>query len=296
MGCVLAMVAACGPSTPTPDESQSSGGTLAESSTTVDVTSEGTEVGPTTEGSVSDSTSSASESDSTTDFVACPDIHEGDLIVDDSTDLESVRTIRAITGSLSVTNFSGTELQSLGCLRTVDGDVNIYDNPNLATLSGLAQLGSIGLGLNVSRNPMLTSLDGVGHIESLPSVSLWSNASLAQMGLNNVEQIITLSIGSPCTTDDQPDPAYDNPNLTAIDGLEDLRSLGDVQIGSQSGLVSLSRLHDLAGRGFIPNHSFINHNSNLPYEQVELLEDLGAEVDSCGSLGEPVSHVCYCPK
>jgi hypothetical protein len=69
----------------------------------------------------SSETTTASSSGTTAEDTVCVDVFEGDLVVDSMTDLEALRTLRMVTGQLTVTELEGAvDLQFLECLAAAD--------------------------------------------------------------------------------------------------------------------------------------------------------------------------------
>jgi hypothetical protein len=238
-------------------------------------------------------TAGSSGSDSNAGWPDCPDVHEGDLMINDTTDVDAFALVGHVTGSVRVIGYSGTDLQFLSCLHRVDDYVWISQSPNLQNLTGLGNLDQLG-GLLLRLNPGLTSLDGLGSVETLVSLVIWGNAALVSLDLSQLRHLNLLTIGT-CDFNFEQGEDFDNPLLQDLDGLTALESLGGLTISSQSGIVSLGRLHDLAAEGGFENYpTIINNNPNLPYEQIELLEELAGELSSCGNLGEPAGNECYC--
>lgn len=297
----LALGFACGP-----DQvpgSHSSGGTVGDS------TGQGNEDGAS--GTSSDmsstaSTSSTSDGSSTSDESStgtwmdpdCPDIHEGDLYIDATTDVDDLRLTGRVNGYIVAENLDGQNLEFLGRLHVVEQSLVIRDNPNLTNLAGLDELHYVGGILNIHDNPALVSLEGVGPVKELLGLAVYGNASLASLDLPELEVLTALRIGVCSNVDFE--PLGDNPNLENLDGLSALQMFTNIDIGSQSSLSSIDRLHDIAADGgFKGGLSHINHNPSLTYEDVELLIQLGGrdaqDLYHCMNLSEPETNDCICP-
>jgi hypothetical protein len=107
-------------------------------------------------------------------------------------------------------------LERLGGVLSVKGDLVVVDNELLASCSGLDNLGSVGRDLILSGNPKLTNLD---HLNSLSKVSrdlnIVGNGALKSLdglvGLKSVERNLQIS---------------DNENLVELTGIGGLTFLG----------------------------------------------------------------------
>jgi hypothetical protein len=265
-------------------------------------------------GSGTTNSSSGSESDSTNDSMSttmaqsstegesssgpwidpdCPDIHEGTLTIDGTTDVDALRLTGRVTGNLVVKEFEGQDLEFLACLHVVDWGVAIRDNPNLTSFLGLGSLNHIGGGVWIDGNPILTTTADLGPVAKLGVLDVGGNGSLTALDLPHLEAVDSLLVGE-CRFSFQ--PSYDNPMLQTLDGLSGLTSLGEVIIGSQSSLVSIARLHEIAAAGGMHGDASFNHNPSLPIEDVELLVQLSNRfVLHCGNLGESETNACSCP-
>lgn len=306
----LLLAFGCGPSSGADDGGESAQGTAGSAT---DATGTGTDgPGISDSGGPHDSTNAGSleggagsssssepttgdESDSAAGWPDCPDVHEGDLSINDETDLGALATTGRVTGGIDVAGYSGPDLQFFSCLHAVEGTVLIRNNPNLTSLSGLENLEEFDGLLWVLRNPSMTSLEGLGEVTSLSGLAITGNDSLLAIDLNQLEELGSLHIGN-CPFGPGEGELADNPNIENLDGLSGLQSVYEVVIGSQSSLVSLGRLHEIAAAGgFSGSLSTFNYNSSLPYEEIEILEQLsGYDLYSCGNLGEPERNWCYC--
>jgi hypothetical protein len=100
-------------------------------------------------------------------------ILEGD---DDPSILEGVRRVE---GSLRIDRTTLTNLDFMGCLEEVTGDVMIYGNDALTNVDGLWSLRSIGTDFVFGHNDALTDFDGLPNVETMVgSVVVDGNASL----------------------------------------------------------------------------------------------------------------------
>lgn len=290
-------VGACGPDS-TSAEGSGSGQSATGSSATAsssgptagassEATASGAESGPATS-----STSDSGEATTGSGIPGCPDLHVGSLTIDEATDLDALRTLgRVAEGAVRIENLEVPDLEFLECLHAVDYRVEIYGNPGLTSLDGLANLTQAGA-LSLGDNPNLVSLGGASGLTELEVLEIGANSLLPSIDLPGLERIGMLSVGG-CT----PLPGADNPALTGLSGLSGVEDLAHVVVGDQSGVVSLAKLHELAASG--DNFAaWIARNPSLPYAEVEQLLQLASpesSIFSCGNLGEPKRNSCQCP-
>lgn len=148
----------------------------------------------------------------------CTEI-EGDLLIGSwngnatITNLDSLECLTSIGGRLDIVNCENLmNLSGLGNVSSIGDWLVIYTNNSLIDLSGLQSIATIGNGLAIENNNSITSLYG---LESLISVggqlSINYNTNLTNLsGLNSLNEINgSLSI-------------MNNMNLTDISGIENL--------------------------------------------------------------------------
>ncbi len=128
-------------------------------------------------------------SNSTGESVEClvEIIHQGDLVVTDATQEESLRCIVDVTGRLTISDTKTlVGFSALGSLRHVGNDVMIVGNAALINLEGLRSLERIDGGglygeLIVQDNPSLTDITGLRALERIDSVLLRDNDALTAL-------------------------------------------------------------------------------------------------------------------
>ena len=272
-------LSACGPGAPAePPESVGSGtgGKVAESSS-------------------SGSSSTGGEGSSSTAAEPCGEVVEGDVTVSAPADAEALANVREIEGVLRI---SGWERESFighfPCLERV-GNLRILDSSSLLTLSGLERLRMVEYGISIARNASLTSLDGLSSVEGVGGLFVASNPALARIDLPAAVELHWIEIGG-CAFD--PDTALESTNgITTLDGFESLESVGRVVVSGQAELESLPAIRRLLDAGAQGGEVIIQHNPNLPIEEVDDLRSRSWEqwsFYSCGNLGEGEDARCFC--
>ena len=135
--------------------------------------------------------------------------------------MDDIAGYTSVTGWLEVFETEAQCVDFLACVEEVGHDVTIYGNPNLATLTGLDALESIGTfddgNIIIGSNHALEDFDGFNGLETIPgSLSIREHDALERVsGLQNLETIgIDITI-------------QQNPVLAELPGLHELlRVLG----------------------------------------------------------------------
>lgn len=234
----------------------------------------------------------------------CVDVHEGDLDLDASSDLESLRTLRQVTGRLRIHGVETEDLGFLECLESVGGVLSIRYNPSLRSLQGLERLESVGLavgyvGLSVTDNPALESLSGLDSLRWVPTLTIHGNASLSHLGLDHLEGVLDGFYIGGCSQDGEGAPAVmsgNNPSLTVLDGLSALEDVGALIVSGQESLTSLEPLRLRAQAGAEFGDIQFKGNPTLTIDEIEALLDAAGvtlDEDVCGNAGGPTECSCW---
>jgi hypothetical protein len=93
-----------------------------------------------------------------------------------------------IDGNVEIGGNDITNLDSLGIITTIQGNLEVSDNPNLSGLSGLTNVTAIGGILIIYNNDLLTSLSGIDNIDtaSIEELYIVSNDNLSYCNIVNV--------------------------------------------------------------------------------------------------------------
>jgi len=116
----------------------------------------------------------------------------GDLAVSGVTSLAPLSQLRAVNGTLSVTNTQVEELTDLGSLASV-GRLEVRGNSHLFTLDGLSQLRSARQ-VVLEGNPQIRTLDGLSGLHSLELLSIHETSLYSLHGIENVSQVNELDL------------------------------------------------------------------------------------------------------
>jgi hypothetical protein len=147
-------------------------------------------------------------------------------------------------------NKSLTSLTGLESLQSIGHSVRIEKNDSLLSLIALENLQSIGGELRIQSNPLLTNLNGLESLQSI-GTDFWvgANESLTSLsGLGNLQ-----SIGSGFYI------GY-NDSLLSLNGIENLQTIGGLSIHGNPVLPNLSGLGNLQS---IEGDFSVYHNDAL---------------------------------
>ena len=234
-----------------------------------------------------DGSASASSTDSG-GATPCSEVVEGDLELDAQADLEAVRSVREIEGTLAITG-SVVDLEALGCLESIRGSLQIHDTAGLGDLSGLEGLTHVGGQLWVARNPDLASLDGLSSLRFASWINL-SHNGITHLGLPALQATDSITIGD-CLPEDEGEPLLED-----LDGLDALLALTTVSVHHAPNLAALSGLQAFAERGGSVAIVKLWFNEQLDPATIDALTDAdpGISLDACGNAGQSTER-CWCP-
>lgn len=123
---------------------------------------------------------------------ACDELHNltGNLEIGPGTDPQTLACVRSIDGELEILALTdGDILENLGNLAVVTGGVTIHDNPGLTDLPGLGCLRSVGP-LHIQANAALTDLDGLAGLRDVSSLRIEDNHALSSLaGLADLRHV-----------------------------------------------------------------------------------------------------------
>lgn len=130
-------------------------------------------------------------------------------------DIDAFSGVTSISNSLILQGTALTNIDAFSSLTAVGGSViNIIDNSQLQSISGLAGVTGFSGTYYVRNNPQLASLNGIGGEPGLTGLVIWNNDALT-----HVDQLSGLE-----TVSNQYSELVvrDNENLHNVDGLSDL--------------------------------------------------------------------------
>ncbi|KAI9094629.1 hypothetical protein DFS34DRAFT_628536 [Phlyctochytrium arcticum] len=191
-----------------------------------------------------------------TNFLGSLKITGGDIV-----DLNALANIQSIQLSLDLAVTSLKTLTGLANLRTVGENFFIHDNPQLANVFGLNTLTSVAGGLLIYQNPVLVSIAGLASLTSINAdkspkyqfgLSIYSNPRLAGLdGIENLKSVgmmVDLRNNTLLTTIDKIPAGPFAINAISIEGMPNLKSLAPLSAfnsGVNGTAVSISRLDSL---------------------------------------------------
>ncbi len=236
----------------------------------------------------SESSTTQASSDTSGASSPCPEVLEGDLILETQEDVEAASLLREVNGNVTITG-DITNLESLGCLETIQGYLSIRDTQGLLDLAGLHAVTDIGGQLGVYDNPELETLAGLSTLRYASWIHLSGNG-ITHLGLDRLQATNVITIGD-CLPESTGEPLLED-----FDGLESLLALGAVEIFGSPRLAGFSGLQAFAQRGGSLNRLKLWFNEQLEPETItEVTEAFGeVSVDVCGNGGGSQDE-CFCP-
>lgn len=148
------------------------------------------------------------------------------------TNLDGLGAITLVDGNLNVFgNLALANINGFGALTSVSGNLDFRDNSALTSLDGLGAITRVGAGVNLQRNSALTSLDGLGAITRVEGIlSVNSNPALTNLnGLGAITSVNVLSF-------------VGNDALTNLNGLGALANVGNLVVAQNNALTNLDGL------------------------------------------------------
>lgn len=139
------------------------------------------------------------------------------VVIESDADLAALDGVRAIEGELQINRTDFTNLNALGCIEEVGGELTIFGNDSLDDLTGLENLQRVGGGLVISENAALTDIDSFDELAAVQgSLIIRNNPVLTEVsGFASLVGVGTLIV-------------RENETLTHIDGLAGLRTVGSL--------------------------------------------------------------------
>lgn len=176
------------------------------------------------------------------------------VILEADDDPSVLAGVRRLEGSLFIDRTNVTDLDFMGCLEEVTGDVMIYGNDALTNVDGLWSLRSIGGNFVFGHNDALTDFDGLPNMEMMVgSVVIDGNASLEVVtGFHSLVGLVgeTVNKYGNDETIGGSLSIRSNPALLDIDGLGRLVLLGGTFNVSHNPSLCMSSV-DCVGSGIV---------------------------------------------
>lgn len=235
---------------------------------------------------------------------ACPEAvwHEGNLVIDDTTDLDAIRSIGGVTGSLRLADTNSiADLEFLSCLEVVDGTVTVRDNNALVDLHGLERLRAVNgntgdLGtklwdLGFVGNPMLPRIGSLDALEELGILVVESNESLTEIEMTALRQVQTILLGGWCQAGG---PTPGQP-LSTVGTYPALEHVGVFVVYGQYELASLGSMIELADRGVTFGEVVFEYNYSLPQSEIDAFAMAASTMPEACSNKDDMEECPRCP-
>lgn len=266
---LVAMSGACGGEHPQDDGGESS----ADHETT------------TSETTTSGSTTAAAE--------PCSQVHEGDLLVRQGTNLASLENVGHVRGNLRVilADREQADLSFLRCLHTIDGSLDIRGNTRLESTEGLENLRTVQ-GITIVDNANLRTAVGFESLRETVGITFYGNPSAESLQFESLETLSWMRIGFCADTM----PAANNLALTDLAGFTALKQIERLTVEGNEALMTAEILDSLLVNGVSEplQIAVIRHNPLLSEESIILaLDALGVKQRNlCGNAGGISECVC----
>ena len=204
------------------------------------------------------STISSSLSDSEAKQDGCATV-EGTFDLAELMEAASHQCIERIIGDLVMGSINGElaedQIDALRNLKTIDGSLRIWGNPEMKNLKGFENLTEITGTLFIGNNKKLATLDGMNNLTTVgESLALYGNESLGSLeGLENLRTTVYVDIEGTALRsltgleqlDAQELLIRDNASLTSLVKLVNLQNLRDLYIIGNPALQQLDGLDNL---------------------------------------------------
>jgi len=163
----------------------------------------------------------------------------GDATVTNQADLDWLKNVVNLTGSLHIDSTALPAVTGLTNLKSIGADFTLVSNPNISNLGGLSGLQSVTGSFNIQSNPALTNINGLSALTGVAgNFQIYSNAGLTNVG--GLTSLATVGGFFNLQNDDA---------LTNLDGLLNLTSVGNYfQLYSNAKLASMLGVIKPAGK------------------------------------------------
>ncbi len=174
-------------------------------------------------------------------------VYQGSIVLSTQQEVDNFVGYTSITGSLTITGSSITNLNTLSNLTSIGGYLNVVST-TFTNINGLSTLTSVVGTISISNNAALTNLSGLSNITSITLLTIKGNSTLTNLsGLSSSLtsiQVLTIT---------------DNNALTSLNGLpSSLTSLRTLYVWSNNALTSLNGLSNITS---LDNISILSNNA-----------------------------------
>ncbi len=193
----------------------------------------------------------------------------GTVAITADSDLAQLADVNCVDGDLLISGLTAAELPDLP-LAIVTGDIVFAGNQQLTSLAGVSGLREVGGSYVIQGNPMLADLVGIANLNVYDTISLVGNDSLTNLhgfeGITELQGNLIVADNANLTSlrglDDllaskDAIAIRSNPNLTSVDALYQLRSVGGLEISGNPviGGVGLAALEHVVVRLIVQSNS-----------------------------------------
>lgn len=200
---------------------------------------------------------------------------QGNFVVRSGAELQALSSCRALTGSLTLEGAGISSLIPLAQLQSVSETLEIRNNSELASLSGLDELDSTG-GLVLKQLPNLVDARALSHLSRVRAIEIQNTPSLrSSQGFERIRHVHRLALeqtgfsrllGFGSLSQASEVAIVNNPYLISVEPLKNLRSLRRLEVTG-------NRLLSGRPKEFFPNltqvsSARIERNSSFTHAQL----------------------------
>jgi hypothetical protein len=223
--------------------------------------------------------------------------YEGNATIMSATDIEAMRDVGGITGSLWIEYSTDlANLDALSCLEVVGEGVHVFETSGLTELRGLERLRSVGelaaadaptapglAKVQLLNNQDLERVVALESLETIAGLVFAGNPALVEIELPSLRTVGDLTYGLGCFPD-----ALEDTSLGGVGRFPVLETVETLRVEGQLGFTSLASLVELAERGVVFENAGISRNPNLDMIEVEAFAAAaGIDPVTCSNKDEP---------
>jgi hypothetical protein len=121
-------------------------------------------------------------------------VWSGDYVVRNQAELDALAGYTEVTGHLRIDDSDIVHLSGPGCLAAVGGNVRVYDNAWLASVSGFDGLRAVGGSLQVLENRRLTAIAGFDELRTITG-NLTFDSNGVETAIQGFDELRTIAGG-----------------------------------------------------------------------------------------------------
>ncbi|HEY0465984.1 MAG TPA: hypothetical protein VGC79_17345, partial [Polyangiaceae bacterium] len=170
-----------------------------------------------------------------------PGTFTGDAVVNNQADLDWLKNVVNLTGSLHIDNTALTAVVGLQNLDSIGADFTMINNPNISNVNGLSGLHKGAGSFNIQSNAGLTNINGLASLNRVDgNFQIYSNSNASFASVGGLTGLTMVGGNFNIQSNDA---------LTNLDGLANLTTIGkNFQVYSNAKLASMLSVVKPAGK------------------------------------------------